>query len=51
MDAFDIEATHDSAMLTPAPLRRVLLVALSGSLLAALYIYVEGKLLHAVIHV
>jgi hypothetical protein len=39
-------------MLTPAPLRRVvLLVALSVSLLAALYTYVEGKLLHAVIHV
>jgi hypothetical protein len=36
-------------MLTPAPLRRV--VALSGSLLAALYTYVEGKLLHDVIHV
>jgi hypothetical protein len=35
-------------MLTPAPLRRVLLVALSGSLL---YTYVEGQLLHAVIHV
>ena len=62
MDAFDIEATRDSAlsgdaesglpsMLTPAPLRRVLLVALSGSLLAALYTYVEGKFLHAVIHV
>ena len=33
------------------PARRVLLVALSGSLLAALYTYVEGKLLHAVIHV